>query len=1584
MTISGDTPAVKELHTALVAKGVFARLLQVDTAYHSHHMQVIAEEYMTRLQEAQVVALDTSHQVKMFSSVTEEVIDPTKLGAEYWVSNLVGCVRFSGALEKLCITNSEAGSPGTEILLEVGPHALFKLPVQEILEATFGEVSQFQYISTLIRNKPADITALEAAGQLSANEYPVDLHTVNFPVEPKQSLSVLTDLPQYSWNHTKSYWCESRLSRDYRFRKFPRTDILGAPVFDWNPMEPRFRNFLRLREQPWLRDHMVQGDVLFPACGYLCMAIEASRQMCVIGPSNFLPHGSNDVLEYRLREISISRALVVPEAGEGIETCLSMHCQSNNGTASVDAWHEFRIFSFTVDGGWVENCSGLVSVSSQSTVDEATSSDCLAEWTNARASQTLSIDSKVFYSGVDALGLTYGPLFQGLKEIRIDQTVPYQATGVIEVTNTQAENPKEFEHDRLLHPATLDSFLQLALAALGGAELSNLKGAMVPTFIEEISISASIAAQAGDQLNILVNAERYGAREAKGNILALDPVTSKPVVLIDGFKFVAINSTIEPNETPSLPKHCYTPVWEPDVELIDRTNLNRELQAAPRPDDRPKTVRELELLSYHFIDQALQEVKQNEFSAMLPHHQRFYTNLCKLRDAVVARTHPQQTEEWQDLQNPEVASKLQDMAEYYRHHETAYDGKLLVRVGEALPLVFRQQEAPLALMTKDNLLEDYYTTAVGMPNTYAQISRYVNMLSHKYPDLDYLEIGAGTGGATVPTLKGLSGCDGLHKYPRLKSYTYTDISSYFFQRAAEKFEDFNEFMNFKKLDVEHDPEMQDFKPASYDVIVAANVLHATSDMHRTMTHARKLLRPGGRLILLEMTNRLLAASVIFGTLPGWWNASEEWRTDGPLLTEGEWENVLQATGFSALQASSPDVLEPLEEGTRLMIVTAVEAKPTISNGLPTPPERHRIVILCSDSPIRMNRLDMPLALKTKLEATGHQTQLVPYSRLRKEDIQDAVCISFMELDEPLFASPSPNDVKNIQQLADVSAGLIWVTRGAASSHVERPELAVFQGLARTLRAEHEGFPCITVDLDVEAELSADRVAGLLVSLYDKQFMSVSNAQPADSEFFEKRGVLHIKRAIEDDKANQFLVARTDATLLPPQLESFVQGDRRLRLKLPAAGLKSPLIFEDDPRPQALQPNEVEIKVQAATLNIRDIQILNGDLLAGKPGQECAGTITNVANGVKGFAVGDRVVAWCAGTFSTHARAAAKFVQKIPDEIGFEVASTLPLAYTNAHYALHHVAHLEAGETVLIHEAASVIGQAAIRVAAKNAANIFVTIRSEEERTFLSETFSIDNSQIFSSQDLNFVAALRRATRGRGIDIVLNTVSGEALQATFSCLASFGRFVDFAKNDTGRLEMAPFSRSVSFTSVDITSLYTQKPRLAGRVFQKAMIVAIELTSQGNSSLETRSWSRLDEAIERVQDVKHLSNVVVVPTPDDSVLVSLRFNPSCLTWSTNKVPGCSESSRRCLSRPVRILSSRRRPWWSWTQHSLLAHHTWRQEPHFCLPLRRFFIRRFLLHRHPRRLRDPRRNPAMRHLRCTQPVHHPKRHTENFSPN
>jgi acyl transferase domain-containing protein len=305
----------------------------------------------------------------MFSSVTEDIIDQSKLGAEYWVSNLVGSVRFSGALQKMCLFKTHTGAYGVETLLEVGPHALFRLPVREIIQDTVGIDPKLQYLSSLIRDRPADVTALEAVSALYATSYPVNLYEINFPVGKIHSPQILTNLPAYPCNNTRDYWYESRLSRNYRFRQFARTDILGAPVNDWNPMEPRFRNFFRLREQPWLKDHVVQSDVLFPACGYLCMAIEACRQMVTITPAAFVSNVPSAKLNYGLRDVKVSQALVIPESDEGVETCFSVRTRSTNDLVLLGSWHEFRVFSYKVATGWVENCRGLLSILVQSQKD---------------------------------------------------------------------------------------------------------------------------------------------------------------------------------------------------------------------------------------------------------------------------------------------------------------------------------------------------------------------------------------------------------------------------------------------------------------------------------------------------------------------------------------------------------------------------------------------------------------------------------------------------------------------------------------------------------------------------------------------------------------------------------------------------------------------------------------------------------------------------------------------------------------------------------------------------------------------------------------------------------------------------------------------------------------------------------------------------------------------------------------------------------------------------------------------------------------------------------------------------------------
>ena len=191
------------------------------------------------------------------------------------------------------------------------------------------------------------------------------------------------------------------------------------------------------------------------------------------------------------------------------------------------------------------------------------------------------------------------------------------------------------------------------------------------------------------------------------------------------------------------------------------------------------------------------------------------------------------------------------------------------RIGSSLLSIFRQQTAPLELMLEDKLLYDYYIKALRIDRSYEQIKRLIDVFAHNNPKSRILEIGGGTGGCTAHALRILGG--GNSQRPlRFTRYDFTDISSGFFEMARQKFESWDSLINYSKLDVEVDPSVQGFDAESYDLIIACQVLHATKNMSRTLQNVRRLLRPGGKLMMIETTNDAIDIQIIFGTLPGWW------------------------------------------------------------------------------------------------------------------------------------------------------------------------------------------------------------------------------------------------------------------------------------------------------------------------------------------------------------------------------------------------------------------------------------------------------------------------------------------------------------------------------------------------------------------------------------------------------------------------------------------------------------------------------------------------------------------------------------------
>lgn len=302
-TLSGDMDAIVQIKALLDADGILARKLKVETAYHSPHMKLISDAYLISIEDIEILA-DSDSGVVMFSSVTGLAIDSNQLGPQYWVDNMVSKVKFSQAVQSLVDFSlgkkrRRDSKPFVGIMVEVGPHAALQSPLKQILGVNKKAASD-SYVSLLHRGNNAVYTALDAVGRLFTNGYPVDVLKVNTAVsEAGNNHAALTDLPPYRWNRNMRYWFESHLSENYRFRKYPRLDLLGAPTSDFNPLEPRWRNFLSLAQNPWVQDHRVsslvedhlfflvfgltlskvQSSILYPAAGMIVMAIEGVHQL---------------------------------------------------------------------------------------------------------------------------------------------------------------------------------------------------------------------------------------------------------------------------------------------------------------------------------------------------------------------------------------------------------------------------------------------------------------------------------------------------------------------------------------------------------------------------------------------------------------------------------------------------------------------------------------------------------------------------------------------------------------------------------------------------------------------------------------------------------------------------------------------------------------------------------------------------------------------------------------------------------------------------------------------------------------------------------------------------------------------------------------------------------------------------------------------------------------------------------------------------------------------------------------------------------------------------------------------------------
>ncbi|NVJ08009.1 SDR family NAD(P)-dependent oxidoreductase [Myxococcus sp. AM001] len=439
-------------------------------------------------------------------------------------------------------------------------------------------------------------------------------------------------------------------------------------------------------------------------------------------------------------------------------------------------------------------------------------------------------------------------------------------------------------------------------------------------------------------------------------------------------------------------------------------------------------------------------------------------------------------------------------------------------------------------------------------------------------------------------------------------------------------------------------------------------------------------------------------------------------------------------------------------------------------------------------------------------------------------------------------------VQELTRAAWRAAPRLWlVTRGAQAVGEERRVCAVqgaLWGLGRVVSHEHPELRCTCVDVE---ELAPEAVAPTLAS---ELLCGAKDEQVA----LRARGrhAARLARRLPVESSRESVEPRLPA------------AGRAFRVEIPTPGVLDRLVARVAERRRPGR-GEVEVQVEAAALNFIDVMKAMG-IYPGLPpgpvslGGECAGRVVSVGEGVTGLAPGQRVVAVAGSSLASHVIADARFVRPCPEHLSAEDVATVPLVFMTAWYALEHLGRLRQGERILIHSAAGGLGLAAVQVAQARGAEIFATAGTPEKREFLR---ALGIAHVMDSRTLAFADEVKRLTNGEGVDVVLNSLSGEAIPRGLELLGPDGRFLEVGKRDIydGRaLELTPFRKSISYTAIDLAGLQTRKPVLFARLLQEVM-EQVESGALRPLPHQRFPVSRVAEAFREMAQGRHTGKLVI---------------------------------------------------------------------------------------------------------------------------
>ncbi|KAI8200039.1 Highly reducing polyketide synthase FUM1 [Colletotrichum sp. SAR 10_76] len=1023
-----------------------------------------------------------------------------------------------------------------------------------------------------------------------------------------------------------------------------------------------------------------------------------------------------------------------------------------NLTDSIDSdWYDFTISSYQ-DGSWVKHAYGKVRCDSESL--NSSLRHCDAKDFSSVFSRMCS--SASWYRKFRSLGLEYGPRFSGM-DIAADPTTP-QIKGTLKLDLLPGE-----ENYYSVHPGALDRLVQSLYVAVAHGLTRNCNSLALVAYVDEFAFAVPPEGAQELSFSAKVTEQRPGA--FLGSVDAtLDG--GSVVVSSKGWQLSRISGSNAANEV-SNPHGAAELEWREDIEFVDPSSLIR-----PAIDvSKAELYRLLDRFNILSLTRTLDSIRH------IAHPTREHLNRYRkwLEDTVTGlASGPLKCPGVPDAEYlVSLASKdrdvlLSSLFKDLEKSEVHAPAAAIHRISSSCEGIFNGDVSELELLLADGVLQNVYNCLLLDTDS----SRLLSLIGHKKPNLRVLEIGAGTGGATASTLRSLTSSHGQRIY---QSYTYTDISSGFFADAKKRFEEYGG-IEFAILDISKDPLEQGFQAESYDLIIAWNVIHATPDLHESLSNIRKLIHPEGRFLLQEIFPITPWINHCFGVIPGWWLGEADGRVSTPHVSFERWKKELSNSGFG-------DISNSFDGYTNNNIICR-PSQPV--------PSSTRVTLL------KYKGQDTKQLFET-LRRASYEVDEYTLEDSEASLTPEQDVISVLDVLSPFFAGLTEERFAHFQRFVknahDSDCGILWLTGQCQVGEKIQSEYAPLFGLSRVLRTEL-GLDFATLELEC---LSPAAIAHVFLKVYSQFRKRVKNDPDSNPEY---------EWAYMDDK---ILISRyhhinltAESQVLPESM-----GVRKLSQRKP--GLTETLYWKPMITP-ALNKDEVKIEVKAVGMNYKDVLIAQS-------------IITDTA--------------------------------AIQDGLGLECAGIV----------------LEVGPDV-------------------DRVKIYCTVGSQSKRDFLIEKLGIPPGKIFNSRDSSFLPGIRAATKGLGVDLVLNQLSGELLHASWQCVAEFGTFVELGRRDFlghAKLAMDQFESNRTFCGIDLAHLWARKPRLVGDMLERV----IDLWMQGHIKpyiASTRSAAEISQPFRQMQQSQHIGKIVVtlpaeaeyqlLPTEPIHKTVELRHDRSYL--------------------------------------------------------------------------------------------------------